>query len=79
MTKVVISESQWLEICGLLTLGREYHKKINDIESTIIEKFNFIDGYFSDELWENISLIEIRNKWLNNPLIDFTIKVKGNK
>jgi len=60
-----ITESQWLEICGLITLSREYRKLNEQIEPIIETKFSFIDGYFTDEVYEDYSLNKTRKNGLN--------------
>ena len=74
-----ITESQWMEICGLLTLGREFVKKSLDIESIVNKKYPFLEGYFSDETYDDMSLNAIRNKWLSNELINMKIKEDESK
>ena len=77
MIKHSITEDEWLQICGLLTLARECVKKELSIVEVVKQKFPFIDGYFSDESYENSSLLDIREKWLKNSLID--MKINPNK
>lgn len=74
-----ITEDEWLQIIGLITLGRENKKQQLDIESVIERKFNFIDGYFTDEVWGDLSLNAIRKKWLGNNLIDMKIIKKASQ
>ena len=76
-----ITENEWLQICGLITLARENKKQQLDIESVIEHKFNFIEGYFTDEVWDDLSLNAIRKKWLGNNLINMKITkiIKGNE
>lgn len=73
MNSYLITEDEWLQICGLLTLNREYLKKQMEIDEIIKQKFPFLDGYFSDESWESLSLTDIREKWLKNELINMKI------
>lgn len=68
-----ITEDEWLQICGLITLAREFMKQVNSIDSIVKQKFNFIDGYFSDEVWNDLSLNAIRKRWLDNNLINMKI------
>lgn len=68
-----ITENQWMEICGLLTLNRELKKQTTNIESIIEEKYPFIEGYFTDETWEDSTLSQVRKKWLDNNLINMKI------
>lgn len=68
-----ITESQWLEICGLITLAREFRKQNEIIESVIEQKYPFIEGYFTDEYFEDLTLNAIRKKWLDNNRINLKI------
>ena len=73
-----ITEDEWLQICGLITLAREFRKQANSIDSIVEQKFSFIDGYFSDEVWDDLSLTTIRKKWLGNKLINMKITKETN-
>ena len=76
MNTKCITQDEWMQICGLLTLSREYVKKELAISEIIKQKFPFLDGYFTDESYEETTLEDVKEKWFNNSLINMTLTVQ---
>lgn len=68
-----IYDEQWLQICGLLSMYREYAKKQNMIYEQVKRIAPELEDYFTDEGYEDTSYEDVLKKWKENPFIKLKV------